>query len=266
MSMQTQLKIDYSIGIKTKTVLVVDDNPLSSKRIIDSFDKVSEFSVTASAKDGNEALSIIRKQHFDIIILDLFMPNCDALGFLKQVHMQKMLMNTKIIVLSEVQDESIVEQALNWGAKYVLFKPYTSQTLIERVSILTSVKEKKLFNQLDIHSQVIHYLVKSGLPSHTCGYQYFRFAIEHVLNESMHVFSITKSIYPHVAEEFQTSSGNVDKAMRHSLSLAFEKNKSCFTQFLKSMNYKNSMSKPSNSEYIGMILEKIKEDNYQSQS
>jgi two-component system response regulator (stage 0 sporulation protein A) len=72
------------------------------------------------------------------------------------------------------------------------------------------------------------------------------------------VFSITKSIYPLVAASFKTSAANVDKAMRHSLTLANNQNPESLESFLKTMNYKNPKKKPSNSEYINLILERIK--------
>lgn len=266
MSVQARSKEVVAMGKEIKHVMVVDDSHFGLKKLSEMLDSVADFKVTAKAKDGYEALAILKRQHVDIILLDLFMPKCDGLGFLKQAYFDKLLNNTKVIVLSEIQDENVIEQALNWGAKFVLFKPFTSQILVERLRILTSERENENNQHPTLQTHVSKHLMDSGLPSHTFGYQYFRLAIEHILNESIEVFSITKSIYPYVAEVCKTSSGNVDKAMRHSLTLAYEQNNARLTAFLTSMNYKDPHRKPSNSEYIGMILERIKEDMYRSHS
>jgi two-component system, response regulator, stage 0 sporulation protein A len=266
MSIQARSKEAVAMSKSIKHVMVVDDSHFGLKKMVEMFDHVTDFKVVAKAKDGYEALSIMKRQHIDVILLDLFMPKCDGLAFLKQAHFDKLLEQTKVIVLSEIQDDNVIEQALQWGANFVLFKPFTSQTLVERLRILTAEKENDVQEQSSINSLIIKHLMDSGLPSHTFGYQYFRLAIEHVLKESKGVFSITKTIYPYVAEVCKTSSGNVDKAMRHSISLAYEHNRDRLKQFLVTMNYKDSNLKPSNSEYMGMILEKIKQDMYRSHS
>lgn len=266
MSIQARSKEVVTMSKNIKHVMVVDDSHFGLKKMVEMLNHVADFSVVAKAKDGYEALAIMKRQHIDVILLDLFMPKCDGLAFLKQAHFDKLLTRTKVIVLSEIQDDNVIEQALEWGANFVLFKPFTSQTLVERLRILTAEKNNDGQEQSSLNSLIIKNLMDSGLPSHTFGYQYFRLAVEHVLKDSIGVFSITKTIYPYVAEMFKTSSGNVDKAMRHSLSLAFEHNKDRLKQFLISMNYKDPSRKPSNSEYMGMILEKIKEDMYRSHS
>lgn len=266
MSIQIRSNETISIIKKTNHVMLVDDSHLDLIKMTEMLDSTTDFKITAKAKDGYEALSILKNHHFDVIIVDLFMPKCDGLEFLKQAFMNDYLKNTEVIVLSEIQNENVIEQALNWGASYVIFKPFTSQILIERLRILTTHIKKENHQTQQIHSQIIKHLMDSGIPSHTYGYQYFRLAIEYNLKEFNSVFSITKTIYPYVAEYFNTSSGNVDKAMRHCLTLAYENNNKRLTKFLNSMKFKDPSGKPSNSEFIGMITEKIKENIIRAQS
>ena len=266
MTIQARSKEDLSMDKQVKQVMVVDDSHFGLLKIVEMLEQSEEFNVAAKAKNGLEAIAILKQQNIDVILLDLFMPKCDGLGFLKQASFDNLLDQTKVIVLSDIQDDNVLEQAMKWGAHFVLFKPFTMQTLIERLRILTTQKNAEKTDQASINSHIIKYLKDSGLPSHTFGYQYFRLAIEHILKESLGVFSITKTIYPFVAKSYQTSSANVDKAMRHSVTLAFEQNKERLNQFLISAKYKNPTKKPSNSEYISMVLEKIKEDMHRSHS
>lgn len=267
MSIQTRFKEGTSLGKGVKQVLVVDDSRFAMKKIIDMLEHVTDFKVVAQAKDGYEALTILKHIHVDVILLDLFMPKCDGLSFLKHSQMDDVLPSTtKVIVLSEIQDDNVIEQALQWGAHYVLFKPFTAQVLLERLRLLLGDANNELLGKQHYEAYIIKYLLESGLPSHTYGYQYFRIAIGYVLQESKEVLSITKTIYPYVAQYCKTSSGNVDKAMRHSVMLAYEQNSERFKRFLVAMNYKDPSRKPSNSQFIGMILEKIKQELHRAHS
>lgn len=267
MSIQTRSKEGTSLSKGVKQVLVVDDSRFTMKKIVDMLEHVPYFKVVAKAKDGYEALAILKHIHVDVILLDLFMPKCDGLSFLKHSQMDDVLPSkTKVIVLSEIQDDNVIEQALQWGAHYVLFKPFTAQVLIERLRILSEPPKTEILDKQRYEAHIIKYLLESGLPSHTFGYQYFRIAISYVLQESKEVLSITKTIYPYVAELCKTSSGNVDKAMRHSVMLAYEQNSERFQRFLIAMNYKDPTRKPSNSQFIGMILEKIKQELHRTHS
>jgi len=266
MTIQARSKEDLAMDKQVKQVMVVDDSCIGLLNIVEMLEQSEEFNVAAKAKNGFEAISILKQQHIDVILLDLFMPKCDGLGFLKQASLDNLLTQTKVIVLSDIQDENVIEQAIKWGAHFILFKPFTMQILLERLQILTTQKNDDKTDLSSIKSHIIKHLKDSGLPSHTFGYQYFRIAIEHILKESIDVFSITKTIYPFVAKACKTSSANVDKAMRHSVTLAFEQNKDRLNQFLISMKYKDPSKKPSNSEYMSMVLEKIKEDMQRSHS
>ena len=132
---------------------------------------------------------------------------------------------------------------------------------MDRIQIIVNdpiIGSSPIIDAADNNVYIVKNLIDSGLPVHTLGYRYFYHALAHLVKQKSDVFSITKSIYPLVAKEFKTSSANVDKAMRHSISLAYRQNNDRQKLFLEAMNYKDPNKKPSNSEYISLILERIR--------
>lgn len=248
---------------KVVNLLIVDDDVRMVEMIQEALKSNDFIEVVAVAHDGLDGLRKLRLTQPDVVLLDLIMPTVDGLGFLERALKEDLLQQTKVIVSSELSQESIVKYALNLGASFYMLKPYSMDVLFDRIR-LTAVDFEELtppqIIPMDVNSHIVKHLIESGLPVHTLGYKYFYLALQHLITERVDVFSITKSIYPYVASIFKTSSANVDKAMRHSLTLAYSQNNSHLADFLKRMNYKDPHKKPSNSEYINLVLEQIKQE------
>lgn len=246
---------------KAISLLVVDDDIRICEQLQDQLEDNELISSISIAHDGLDGLRKLRHSKPDVILLDLIMPHVDGLGFLEQAIREDLLLNTKIIVTSELSQDSIVQYAIQLGASFYMLKPYDMNSLVDRIQIITSdnhISNKPIIDSSDHNVYIVRFLIDSGIPVHTLGYKYFYFALQHLLTSETEVFSITKSIYPLVAASFKTSAANVDKAMRHSLTLASNQNTESLESFLEAMNYKNPKKKPSNSEYINLIMERIK--------
>ena len=248
---------------KVVDLMIIDDDVRMVEILQESLKTNDYINIVAVAHDGLDGLRKLRTYRPDVILLDLIMPTVDGLGFMEYALKEGLLTDTKVIVSSELSQESIVNYALKLGASFYMLKPYTMDVLFERIRMIAADFDELTPPQietLDINSHIVKYLIESGLPVHTLGYKYFYLALQHLLQESIEVFSITKSIYSLLASAFQTSSANVDKAMRHSLLLAHTQNNGHLEDFLTKMNYKDPKKKPSNSEYINLVLERIKQD------
>lgn len=246
---------------KAISLLVVDDDILICEQLQEYLQYHELVKTIEIAHNGLDGLRKLREHRPDVILLDLIMPHVDGLGFLEKAIKEDLLKDSKVIVTSELSQDSIVQYAIQLGASFYMLKPYQMDVLMDRIQIIVNypnLGNSPIIDAVDNNAYIVKNLIESGLPVHTLGYKYFYHALAYLVKQASDVFSITKTVYPLVAKEFKTSSANVDKAMRHSLSLAYSQNNDSLKLFLEAMNYKDPNKKPSNSEYISLILERIR--------
>lgn len=118
-----------------KKILIVDDEPNIVMSLEYTFKK-NNFEVFI-ARDGQEALNILKTALPDIIILDVMMPNVDGYDTLEQIKEDIRLKNTKVIFLSAKNKEKDIEKGLALGADLYMTKPFSVKKLLEQVSELT---------------------------------------------------------------------------------------------------------------------------------
>lgn len=249
-------------------LMIIDDNQEHCNTLRHYFDQLPDMSVVAIASNGADGYDLYRKCRPDVVLLDLVMPCVDGFGFLEMAARDHLLEHHRVIIMSETSQENIIRYAFHLGAHYFALKPLDHELLANRIRyIANDVAPMKYYENandsawlLDVQSKVAKELIESGLPVHTLGYKYFESALIHLLCENCDIFSVTKSVYPYIASKFYTSSSSVDKAMRHSLSLAYTQNTRSLKRYLEEMNYRDISTRPSNSEYLSLMLASIKQN------
>lgn len=101
-----------------KKVLVVEDEAPMAQAI--DFKLKQAGYGSAIAADGTEAVNALKKETFDLILLDLILPNMDGFGVLEEIRKRKI--KTPIIVLSNLSQQEDVDRALGLGAKDFFIK------------------------------------------------------------------------------------------------------------------------------------------------
>jgi DNA-binding response OmpR family regulator len=119
-----------------KKILIVDDEPNIVMSLEYTFKK-NNFEVFI-ARDGQEALDILKTKFPDVIILDVMMPMVDGYATLEQIRKDSNLTHTKVIFLSAKNKESDIEKGLALGANAYLTKPFSIKKVVEKVQELTS--------------------------------------------------------------------------------------------------------------------------------
>lgn len=114
-----------------KRILIVDDEPNIVMSLEYTFKK-NNFEVFI-ARDGQEALDILKNQLPDIIILDVMMPMVDGYSTLEQIKKDERLDNCKVIFLSAKNKEKDIEKGLSLGANLYITKPFSLKKLVEKV-------------------------------------------------------------------------------------------------------------------------------------
>ncbi|MFY8067223.1 MAG: response regulator transcription factor [Flavobacterium sp.] len=117
-----------------KKILIVDDEPNIVMTLEYTFKK-SNYEVFI-ARDGQEALDILKTNFPDVIILDVMMPMVDGFATLEQIRKDANLQHTKVLFLSAKNKESDIEKGLALGADAYMTKPFSIKKVVEKVEEL----------------------------------------------------------------------------------------------------------------------------------
>ena len=108
--------------------------------------------------------------------------------------------------------------------------------------------------EMDV-TNVIHEI---GVPAHIKGYQYLRSSIIMAVNDMDILNSITKQLYPTIAKEHSTTPSRVERAIRHAIEVAWGRGKTDTIDALFGYFTNTGKCKPTNSEFIALIADKIR--------
>jgi len=255
-------------------VAIVDDNREFCQIIAQFISAHDEFDVIGTAKDGLEALDLIRDRKPDVVVLDIIMPHLDGLGVLEKLHdSDDDEYFPKVIMLSAVGQDKITQRAIELGASYYVVKPFDFQLFIKRLKEVVGVdnnynnniKMHVQSNDVNIHNaernletKVTKIIQEIGVPAHIKGYLYLREAITMVINDMDYLGAVTKELYPSVAEKFNTTSSRVERAIRHAIEVAWNRGKIDTIDKIFGYTINNNKGKPTNSEFIALIADKIR--------
>ena len=117
-----------------KKILIVDDEPNIVMTLEYTFKK-SNYEVFI-ARDGQEALDILKTNFPDVIILDIMMPMVDGFATLEQIRKDANLQHTKVMFLSAKNKVSDIEKGLALGADAYMTKPFSIKKVVEKVEEL----------------------------------------------------------------------------------------------------------------------------------
>ncbi|MBL6664296.1 MAG: response regulator, partial [Rickettsiales bacterium] len=129
-------------------ILVVDDEPDMLSFITKTLSK-NGYGV-ASVKDGKEAIKVAKKGDFDVILLDLMLPNIDGFEVCKILREDKKLEFVKIILLTAKADENSKIMALKNGVDDFMVKPFSKDELLLRIDNLSKVKKLQTILREDL--------------------------------------------------------------------------------------------------------------------
>jgi two-component system response regulator (stage 0 sporulation protein A) len=108
-----------------------------------------------------------------------------------------------------------------------------------------------------LESSVTAILHEIGVPAHIKGYQYLREAIIMTVEDLEVINAVTKVLYPSVAEKFGTTASRVERAIRHAIEVAWDRGDLDTLQKYFGFTVSNAKGKPTNSEFIAMIADRL---------
>lgn len=244
-------------------VVLVDDNVELVRMIKEYFSSNrAGIEVVYTAKDGEEGLKIIKEkqEEYDLIILDLVMPKKDGLAVLEQ--MKEESINKKVIVLTSYNSADMIRTASEYGVNYYLLKPFDLPELEKRILETTNLikqgnKSVNLYKH-NLQVSITSILHELGVPSHIKGYQYIRESIMIVYDRPEIIGGITKELYPEVAHKYDTTVSRVERAIRHAIEVSWNRGSWDLMENIFGHSIDIDKAKPTNSEFIVTIADKLK--------
>ena len=164
----------------------------------------------------------------------------------------------KVIFVSNLSHSGFISKAMKGGASYFMVKPISIDNLEERIIDLSSNNlstESDGEKQLD--EKISNIFISIGIPAHIKGYQFLREAVKLAVVEPDIIASITKKLYPTIAEKFSTSSSKVERGMRHAIEVAWNRGKIENINNLFGLQIYGANDKPTNGELIALIADKM---------
>ena len=262
----------YTGNSEKISVIIVDDNEKVIENIDSALSKDTAIQIIGKAKNGQEAYELIRKSTPDVVILDLIMPKMDGLSLMNKVNEDgAMIKMPFFIITSAISNENVIQDAFGYGAGYYLLKPFETNMIADRVKgvksynkripetkkIIGAGEDRKHFMERNIENDVTSIIHDVGVPAHIKGYQYLREAIIMSVNDNEMLNSITKILYPSIAKKFQTTSSSVERAIRHAIEVAWNRGRMDTIDELFGYTINAEKGKPTNSEFIALIADKI---------
>ena len=217
-------------------------------------------------KDGSLLLEKIRTEKPDVVLADIFMQNQDILGVLDEIKKTDAKERPMIMAMSSFDNPRLEKETLNAGASYYFLKPFDINAMAERIIRLSGwrneispvVVKDNVVTDPELELMVTEIIHQIGVPAHIKGYHYLREAIILSVKNSEIINSVTKLLYPTVAKNHGTTSSRVERAIRHAIEVAWDRGDIDVLNSYFGYTINSSRGKPTNSEFIAMISDKLR--------
>ena len=250
-----------------KRVLIADTGAELRQILVQTAQMEPDFTVVGETGDGQELVRMAQQYKPDGVIMDLVLSGIDGLEAIRQLKQLEVV--PKILVFSSYISGDLAGTAAECGADYLLTKPSRPETVFERMRVLLSHaldgrSEGSNLSAQDLERQVTAIIHEVGVPAHIKGYQYLREAIIFTVNDMDAINAVTKVLYPAVAHKFGTTASSVERAIRHAIEVAWDRGDLDTLQKYFGYTVNGAKGKPTNSEFIAMISDRLVLDRRQA--
>lgn len=241
-----------------KRILIADTSTEFRDTLAEAISAEPDLTVQGMTGDGHELVRMVREQRPDAVVMEVVLTGIDGLETLDEL--AKLENRPPVLVLSSYMKGSIVDAAAAKGADFYMTKPCRLPSVCERLRQLMfqGSAEPERDTGPALETQVTAIIHEIGVPAHIKGYQYLRDSIMLAVKEPDVINGVTKVLYPTVAKKNGTTASRVERAIRHAIEVAWDRGDVDVLNSYFGYTIHNLRGKPTNSEFIAMIADKIR--------
>ncbi|NLM83691.1 MAG: sporulation transcription factor Spo0A [Clostridiales bacterium] len=248
-------------------VLIADTSEEYRLLLSDILSSEGDFEVVGCTGDGQQAYNLVLEKKPNVLITDLILSNLDGLALIAKINDLEQS-RPAVIIVSGFASEHTLAEASSLGVSYYMQKPCDIPVLLSRIRMVSGKARVSLAPATPVSRPVQHYeqslesmvteiIHEIGVPAHIKGYQYLREAIILAINDMDIINAVTKVLYPTVARKFSTTPSRVERAIRHAIEVAWDRGDLETLQKFFGYTVSNIKGKPTNSEFIAMIADRL---------
>ena len=227
--------------------------------VVTYFRESEKFALVGVSPSGDEVVKDVPLLKPDFLVSEVMLSGIDGFVVLEKLKQEMGEKMPKVIFVTNLSHSGFVTKAMDEGASYFMVKPVAPEVLEERIFDLmqnqSSVLSMKNSKQLD--EKISNIFISIGIPAHIKGYQFLREAIKLAIANPEIINSITKKLYPTIAEKYDTSASKVERAIRHAIEVAWNRGKIENINNLFGIKVYSSNEKPTNGEFIALVADKM---------
>ena len=250
--------------MKTANIAIFQRNEDFLNDLRNYFEDASGFSVCATALTGDAALETLKAANPDVAIIDPTLRGLDGIKLLD--HLKSTKPECVSFMVSEFDNDRIVNSAINHGAIYYFIKPVTPQVIAERISdvlndkttnykVSPEIRDKRKAASLD--EKISNIFITIGIPPHIKGFVYLREGIKMAVEDPTIINKVTKELYPKIGEKYSTTSSKVERAIRHAIEVAWNRGRTDAISSIFGAKVYIGNERPTNSEFIALVADKL---------
>lgn len=227
--------------------------------LTDTILRCPDCEIVYNVDSGVEAFQMQEKLKADVVVTELLTPKLD--GYLLIEQLKAAANPPRIIVVSELKGEVFLSKAYQLGVNQYIIKPVVASHLIN--CIVTPARLGKVGqtrsteNNRTLEERITNIFISVGIPAHIKGYQYLRQGIMLAVDTPSIINSITKTLYPAIADHFSTTPSKVERAIRHAIEVAWNRGKIENINSIFGIRVYSNSDKPTNGEFIALIADKM---------
>ena len=241
---------------KAKFQIYFADNA-EDKNLYNYFEQNPKFEIIGSSSIGEQVVEDVVKLKPDFLVMEVLLSGMDGFMVLEKLKEEMGKNLPKVIFISNLSHSGFVAKAIKEGVSYFMVKPINPENLEQRLIDISKPQQKEEKVEKILEEKISNIFITIGIPAHIKGYQFLREAVKLAIEEPEIIGSITKKLYPTIAERFSTSSSKVERGMRHAIEVAWNRGKIENINNLFGPKIYSSNEKPTNGELIALIADKM---------